>query len=628
MEKYQEFHVKIKSFTRPNYILIIRDKDFQLKREKKSSKVKTYSLVSAVLLDKSKKSEFDLIISSPLYRIHIKPLNKEDKKIILTSLENIIKKLSEKTAFSIAYHQYNKEMSKNNETNQFDKILFKLNTFQILLGEINIKIAKLKTTIQEKLTSSHQSMEFMGIHNDLEIISNEMKNQFAKIIKSINKYLIVSNDKIVSESSSSSSSSEENSDEENPKLKKKKSNQFYFLSSQLSDYYDPNFDFLERCNLPKNIKCPENIVKEMISAMTKKQSAPIYFNEPISMLQKQCEKFFYLDLLTNAGLELKNKPKQLCYISAFIIGEIFLNLGRFLKPFNPIIGETFEFCYNCKKFRYYSEQVKHHPPITAFIGESPDFTFFGDTLNETSFKFLKGAMELTFKNKIHIYFKKSGSHYVFNRPSITMKGLMKPPMYNDYSGTTIIQDVVNSNIKCELNFIEQSWTNNELGEFEGKVFSDENKVEYLLGGNWQNEIYMTDKDGNNKEVLLSLNKKNNYLSNNLDEYTLPFFTCNLNFLTDDLKKCLPKNDSRFREDMRMLENGEDNVKAQEIKEKYEEKQRKELDNDKHKILFFIEKKDSETEDLYYVPNGEYWEMKNDGKLMNNENSNIFDISKY
>jgi hypothetical protein len=36
----------------------------------------------------------------------------------------------------------------------------------------------------------------------------------------------------------------------------------------------------------------------------------------------------------------------MCYIASFIIGEIFLSLGRCLKPFTPIIGETYEYINN------------------------------------------------------------------------------------------------------------------------------------------------------------------------------------------------------------------------------------------------------------------------------------------
>ncbi len=34
-----------------------------------------------------------------------------------------------------------------------------------------------------------------------------------------------------------------------------------------------------------------------------------------------------------------------------------------MKPFNSILGETFEI--NNSKFEYIAEQVSHHPPISA-----------------------------------------------------------------------------------------------------------------------------------------------------------------------------------------------------------------------------------------------------------------------
>ena len=365
----------------------------------------------------------------------------------------------------------------------------------------------------------------------------------------------------------------------------------------------------------------------MITTYTKKQSSPVYFNEPLSMGQKQCEKFVYIDLLTKASKESNNKPLQMCYISAFIIGEIFTNLGRFLKPFTPILGETYEYFENCQKFRYYSENVKHVPQITAFIGETPDFAYYGDTSNETAFKFLKGSIDLTFKNKINIFFKNSKNNYVYNRPIISVKGLLKPPMYSDYSGTTIIQDVNDKNIKLELNFIEQTWSQSILGGFEGKAYSAENQIEYLIGGNWQEEMYITDKDGNNKQVLIALNKTCSYLNNTLEKYCLPTYSCNLNNINENLEKNLPKNDSRFRQDIRLLEEG-DIQKAQMYKFVYERKQKNEITDSGHKILFFDEKIDIETDENYYIPNGKYWEMKKDNTLRKNANWNIFEVAEY
>ena len=626
MNKKQEFYVKIKNFTWKSYLLMIRESDFQLKK-KKSKDIVTYSLMNAVVFDESEKSDLKIMVSTSSYRIYIKPLNLDDKKIILSQLEEIVQKLASKTAFSPNYFQYLKHISQAEEKNPSDILYFKMNTFQILMQEMHTKLSQMKKEIKEKLTGTMKN-HFMGIYNDVMSIISEMSKQFDKIIKGVNKYCFAENTDILSDSDTSSDKEKEDNENGDIDRMKSKKNLIKFTSNELSDYYCSTYNFEKRLKLEKNIKCPENIIKEMMAAFTKKQSSPVYFNEPLSMCQKQCEKFFYLDLLNKAAKEDNNKPLQMCYISAFIIGEIFTNLGRFLKPFSPILGETFEYYENNHKFRYYAENVKHNPQITAFIGETPDFSYYGDTSNSTSFKFLKGSLDLTFKNKINIIFKNSKNHYVYNRPIVSVKGVLKPPMYNDYSGTTIIQDVNDSNIKLELNFAEQTWSQTTLGGFEGKAYSGEDQIEYLIGGNWQEEVYITDKDGNNKEVLLSLDKEYAYLKNSLEQYCLPPYSCNLNYLNENLENTLPKNDSRFRLDIRYLEEGEDLKKAQLYKTVYEEKQRNEIKDAGHKIQFFEEKIDIETDESYYIPNGKYWELKKKDLLKKNENWTIFKVEKY
>jgi hypothetical protein len=139
---------------------------------------------------------------------------------------------------------------------------------------------------------------------------------------------------------------------------------------------------------------------------------------------------------------------------------------------------------------------------------------------------------------------------------------------------------------------------------------------------------MTDINGDNKKVLLSLDQDTAYLKNNADNYSLPEFTYELNYMNKRLERSLPLNDSRFRKDIRLLEYGNDLDTAQKYKKRYEEKQKKELENDQHKILFFNELVDEETNEKYYVPNGKYWEMKKKNELKNHANANIFDVTNY
>ena len=77
--------------------------------------------------------------------------------------------------------------------------------------------------------------------------------------------------------------------------------------------------------------------------------------------------------------------------------------------------------------------------------------------------------------------------------------------------------------------------------------------------------------------------------------------------------------------MRLLEEKTETDEAQSYKLRYEEKQRKELCTEDHKILFFTELLSPETEDKYYITNGKYWEIRKEGKILENENNQILDL---
>ena len=664
--------------------LIINDKDFQIVKKGKQEKqveIKTYPLYSAVLVDQSKHNDLNILVGTSSYKVYIKPLSKEDKQKIISKLEERIKRFSTKTTFSEDYNRFNEELLSCFDNSPYGLIVRKLNMFQNLILEMASKLDNFKTMIQNKHGTT---TNYMSLHNNLMIIKEEMKKQFDEIVSSVYNYHdqiegvdtsvltkknykfndnihkeneIYSEEEIDIENNINIDDNKKKSLEENriennkekdmkedtnkiyekenlvnnnkelPSKKESKKNQYYFLSDNIEDFHDDNYNFQKRNDLPHKIICPKNIVKEMITNMTKKLPSPVYFNEPLSIGQKQCERFKYMDLLIKAGKE-NSKEMQMCYIAAFLIGDIFLNLGRSLKPFNPIIGETFEFFDNEKKFRFYSEHVKHNPQVNAYIAETPEFAYYGDTLNTTSFKFFKGSVELIFKNKTHVHCKKTGDHYIFNPPIVYIKGLMKPPIYNDYSGITVIQNTTDTSYRCEIKFIEEGWTPDSLGNIEGTVFKDYETIVYLLKGNWQKEIYMTDPDGNNRVDLLKLEENQEYLKNTTESYVLPKFSCMLNQMTPELEKILPKNDSRFRLDMRLLEEKTEIEEAQSYKLRYEEKQRKELCKEEHKILFFTELLSPETEDKYYIPNGKYWEYRKKGKLSENENSKILDLEGY
>lgn len=83
------------------------------------------------------------------------------------------------------------------------------------------------------------------------------------------------------------------------------------------------------------------------------------------MLQRLTEDYEYADILDMAAA-CQDPCEQLAYVAAFTVSSYATTSNRTGKPFNPLLGETYE----CDRtddlgWRSISEQVSHHPPMVA-----------------------------------------------------------------------------------------------------------------------------------------------------------------------------------------------------------------------------------------------------------------------
>ena len=82
-------------------------------------------------------------------------------------------------------------------------------------------------------------------------------------------------------------------------------------------------------------------MKNCIGKELTKIPMPVNFNEPLSMLQRLSEDFEYAELLHKAA-KISDSCNQLIYIAAFCVSSYAATSNRVGKPFNPLLGETFE----------------------------------------------------------------------------------------------------------------------------------------------------------------------------------------------------------------------------------------------------------------------------------------------
>ncbi|VAI07257.1 unnamed protein product [Triticum turgidum subsp. durum] len=139
------------------------------------------------------------------------------------------------------------------------------------------------------------------------------------------------------------------------------------------------------------------------SDVTSLVTLPVIIFEPMSMLQKMAELMEYCDLLDKAD-ECEDPHMRMVYASTWALSA-YLAYHRTWKPFNPILGETYEMV-NHQGITFIAEQVSHHPPMGVAHCENDHFTY--DITSKLKTKFLGNSVEVYPVGRTRVTLKKSG----------------------------------------------------------------------------------------------------------------------------------------------------------------------------------------------------------------------------
>ena len=84
-----------------------------------------------------------------------------------------------------------------------------------------------------------------------------------------------------------------------------------------------------------------SIMKNCIGKDLSKIPVPVNFSEPMSFLQRLNEDFEYSEILDKAA-NCTDNYEQMAYVAAFTVSSYACTAIRTSKPFNPLLGETFD----------------------------------------------------------------------------------------------------------------------------------------------------------------------------------------------------------------------------------------------------------------------------------------------
>ncbi|KAG9093089.1 hypothetical protein FS749_015118 [Ceratobasidium sp. UAMH 11750] len=388
------------------------------------------------------------------------------------------------------------------------------------------------------------------------------------------------------------------------------------------------------------------VLKGSIGKDLTKISFPVFFNEPTSMLQRMAEDMEFSECLDAAARE-KDAHKRIAYVAAFAMSNYSSTIGRIAKPFNPMLGETFEYCRLDKQYRYVSEQVSHHPPMSACWAESPQWNYYGEV--DAKNKFMGKSFEIRPTGVAHADVKlpaawaphyplaqgepergqnKVIEHYSWKKVTTNVSGfIVGQPTIDHYGDMTVVNHRTGDT--CLLTFKPRGWRAKESFEIKGTIQDAAGQVTWEIAGRWNSQLLARRAGSDVGDLLPDAQVSANQLSanqymmlwKNTEKPSAPFnltpFAITLNDCpSDTLSPYLPPTDCRVRPDQRAFEMGR-YERANELKSMQEDfqratRRRRELGEvPPHKPRWFSEAVDEDSGERVWAPAKrddriEYW----------------------
>uniref|UniRef100_A0A673HKM0 Oxysterol-binding protein n=1 Tax=Sinocyclocheilus rhinocerous TaxID=307959 RepID=A0A673HKM0_9TELE len=347
-----------------------------------------------------------------------------------------------------------------------------------------------------------------------------------------------------------------------------------------------------------------NILKNNIGKDLSKVSMPVELNEPLNTLQHMCEELEYTELLDKAA-QTDDPYERMAIVAAFAVSgysSTYYRAGS--KPFNPLLGETYECIREDKGFCFFSEQVSHHPPISACHCESQNFTFWQDVRWKN--KFWGKSMEILPIGTVNVMLPSFGDHYEWNKVTTCIHNILSGRRWIEHYGEVTIRNTRNTTCICKLTFVKGNYWSSNVNEVQGSVMDQEGKVIHRLFGKWHEGLYCG-------------------VPPSAKCIWRPDYTITISFLNECCSFELSIH-QRYTSIKQYLEEGNVQMASAE-KQRIEEQQRNrrkwlEENNIKHQPRFFKKVMDRNQRERW-VSNNTYWELRKDPGFLKLESPELW-----
>ncbi|EED14068.1 oxysterol binding protein (Osh3), putative [Talaromyces stipitatus ATCC 10500] len=298
-------------------------------------------------------------------------------------------------------------------------------------------------------------------------------------------------------------------------------------------------------------------------------SMPVTANEPLSLLQRAAECMEYSTLLDKAASAIDGL-ERLVYVTAFALSP--LSSARvkdraIRKPFNPLLGETFELVREDRGFRMIVEKVSHRPVQLAYQADSHYWSLTQSP--KPTQKFWGKSAEINTDGKTRLSLHSSGDHFSWGNATSFLRNIIAGEKYVEPVGEMVVVNETTGQ-KTITTFKAGGMFSGRSEEITVKAFDVHgNELPLGLAGTWTNSLQLTEHGSTTNKTIWSVGP---LVDQAAKRYGFPVFAATLNETTPIEYGKLPPTDSRLRPDQRALENNEIDA-AEDLKAKLEEKQR-------------------------------------------------------
>ncbi|KAI9992191.1 hypothetical protein PInf_017576 [Phytophthora infestans] len=180
-------------------------------------------------------------------------------------------------------------------------------------------------------------------------------------------------------------------------------------------------------------------------------SLPVRIFEPRTNLERVCDLMLYAPTFLNTAYAQNDALERFKYVISFAVAGLHHSIGQ-LKPFNPILGETFQSTLN-DGTDVSCEHTSHHPPISNFQFTGEKYSIAGFVLWHASMSVKSNAMLNTNKGPVRVTFPDTeglpGTTIEYNLPYLQIGGLLWGDRTVDIMGNMVFEDKKNR-LQCEL----------------------------------------------------------------------------------------------------------------------------------------------------------------------------------